>query len=149
MYELAGRVKYQIERGKEVIILYFGDHDPSGLDMIRDIRERTEEFLTKGMLQVTPDFRIIPVSLSTEQIEKYAPPPNPAKITDPRAKWYIKQFGAVSWELDAIDAMELRQLAEDAIRQFLDVPKYNKWIRREKAEITALREFGEDYERDS
>lgn len=34
------RVAYSLERGKPVVILYVGDHDPSGLDMIRDIRER-------------------------------------------------------------------------------------------------------------
>jgi hypothetical protein len=146
MYELAGRIKDQIDIGKEVIILYFGDHDPSGLDMVRDIRERIEEFLTKGSFQVTPNFSVIPISLTMDQIKEYSPPPNPAKITDPRAKWYINKFGKASWELDAIDAIELRKMAEEAVLQYIDVDKYNDWIAREKLEISALRKFGENYE---
>ena len=143
LYDLAQRMKEQIdENEKEVIILYFGDHDPSGLDMIRDITDRLEEFLTKGSYYTEPNFEVVPVSLTMDQINQYNPPPNPAKITDPRAKWYINKFGKVSWELDAIDAMELRTIAEDAILDYIDLEKYNSWIDREKEESKALIEFG-------
>ena len=142
MYDLAQRVSIQINGGKRVIILYFGDHDPSGLDMIRDIRDRIKEFVTQGKWPVDPDFEIIPVSLTMEQIEEYNPPANPAKITDPRAKWYIKQFGQVSWELDAIDAIELRRIAEEAVLEYVDMDLYNEWVRKEQREIKALTDFG-------
>ncbi len=99
MYELAQRIKEQIENGKDCVILYLGDHDPSGLDMIRDIQERIEEFLTKGDDPVEPNFKVLPLALNQQQIKQYNPPPNPAKITDPRAKGYIVQYGNVSWEL--------------------------------------------------
>jgi hypothetical protein len=33
---------------KKVLILYLGDHDPSGLDMIRDIKERLMFFFSRG-----------------------------------------------------------------------------------------------------
>lgn len=77
-----------------------------------------------------------------EQIEEYDPPPNPAKITDPRAKWYIEQHGRVSWELDAIDAIELRRIAEDSILEYIDIDKYNAWVSKEKKEIKQLIDFG-------
>jgi hypothetical protein len=76
-------------------ILYFGDHDPSGLDMIRDIRERLYSF--NGL-----DIEVVPVALTMEQIRKFNPPPNPTKVQDPRAGWYIEQWGHTSWELDAL-----------------------------------------------
>ena len=142
MYDLAQRVKDKIEEDKDVIILYFGDHDPSGLDMIRDINERITEFLTDGEYYTEPNFKVVPVSLTMDQINIYKPPPNPAKITDPRAKWYIKQFGKVSWELDAIDAIELRNIAEEAVLEYIDMDKYNSWIAREKKEIKLLSDFG-------
>lgn len=42
------RVVERILNGQKVTILYFGDHDPSGLDMIRDIRDRLKFFLSRG-----------------------------------------------------------------------------------------------------
>ncbi len=78
-----------------------------------------------------------------DQIKEYGPPPNPAKITDPRAKWYIKEFGKVSWELDAIDAIELRMIAEYSVLKYIDMDKYNTWINREEKEKKLLVDFGE------
>jgi hypothetical protein len=48
IYNAYERVIDAIENGQKFIILYFGDHDPSGLDMVRDIRERLLLFLTRG-----------------------------------------------------------------------------------------------------
>lgn len=149
MYDLSKRVAEQIKDGKKVRILYFGDHDASGLDMIRDIHKRLCEFLTAGDVcsdivgdeEDNPAFEIVPVALTMKQIKKYNPPPNPAKITDPRAKWYISQFGKVSWELDSLRPLELRKIAEKSVLEFVDVDKYNKWIKREDKEKKALRDF--------
>lgn len=142
LYDLAERISHQISEGKYAIVLYFGDHDPSGLDMVRDITDRITEFLTQGEYRTQPLFEINPVSLTMEQIESYSPPPNPAKITDPRAKWYIKKHGKVSWELDAIDALELRKIAEKSILEYLDLDKYNVWIDQENEEKQILIDFG-------
>ncbi len=109
--------------------------------MIRDINERITEFLTEGEYPVEPDFEVIPVALTMEQIEEFNPPPNPAKITDPRAKWYIEKFGEKSWELDSINAIELRRIAEDSILEYIDLDNYNGWIEREKREKKLLIEF--------
>ena len=51
MYDIAQRMRDQIAEGKECIILYLGDHDPSGLDMVRDINKRVCEFL-----RIDPDY---------------------------------------------------------------------------------------------
>ncbi len=190
LYVLAQRISYQMSKDKKVVILYFGDHDASGLDMVRDIRSRITEFLEGGVISLwqkyefetefydseckiegdydcfdsyeadwrpvfendwLPDklkdreinFEIVPVSLNMEQIKKYNPPPNPAKMTDPRAAWYIEKFGKVSWELDAIDALELREIAKIAILKYIDMDKYNKWIELEKKEIKKLKKLAE------
>lgn len=142
MYDLAQRVKTQIQNGKHVYILYLGDHDPSGLDMVRDVRERIHEFLTMGDDPVEPDFEIVQLALKMEQIQAYNPPPNPAKITDPRARWYISKYGKTSWELDALRPDVLIKIAEDGILKHLDVDKYNAWIEKEDEQKKALEEFG-------
>jgi hypothetical protein len=48
IYGAYERVVERILNGQKVTILYFGDHDPSGLDMIRDIRDRLRFFLSRG-----------------------------------------------------------------------------------------------------
>ena len=115
------------------VILYFGDHDPSGLDMVRDINERLHDF---GLF-----VDIIPVALNMEQINQFNPPPNPAKITDPRAKWYIEKYGKTSWELDALPPKELINLAENSVNEIIDIDKYKEVLNQEKEDIKKLKEF--------
>lgn len=40
------RFKKQIEAGQKVVVVHLGDHDPSGIDMTRDITDRIARFLT-------------------------------------------------------------------------------------------------------
>mgnify|MGYP001576196173 FL=1 len=151
MYELSKRIIYQIGQGKKVKILYAGDHDPSGLDMIRDIEERIIELLTKGedalfdiiTLEDGEWFEVIPLALNMEQIRQYNPPPNPAKITDPRAAWYIEEYGQSGWELDALRPEVLRGIVERGIQAQMDVEKYNAWIAREKPLKQKLQDFAD------
>lgn len=148
MYELSKRLVDQIYAGKTVKVLYCGDHDSSGLDMIRDIRERINEFLTSGndafeISEVEEVFDIIPLALSMEQVEQYHPPPNPAKISDPRARWYIEQYGQSSWELDALRPEVLRDIVERGIQRHIDLDKYNTWIRRETPLKQRLQDFAD------
>lgn len=143
VYNVAQRVKEQLEEDKKVIILYLGDHDPSGLDMIRDIRDRIEEFVSEGSEYIEPNFEVIQIALTMEQIKKYNPPPNPAKITDPRAKGYIIKYGKVSWELDSLKPEILIDMAEQKITEYLDMDKYNNIMRQETKEIRKLVDFGQ------
>ncbi len=112
------------------VILYFGDHDPSGMDMIRDVKERLNDF---GL-----NIDVIPVALNMDQINEFNPPPNPAKITDPRAKWYINKYGPTSWELDALPPKELIRLTENAVQSIIDMDIYNDMIVEEQSQIKKL-----------
>ena len=89
------------------IILYLGDHDPSGIDMTRDVTDRLQLFA--GGIAVDR------LALNWDQVETYSPPPNPAKLTDSRAEAYIAEFGLSSWELDALDPTTLAGLIETAV----------------------------------
>lgn len=123
--------------GKQSYILYLGDYDPSGLDMERDIEDRLREF------ECQPE--IIRVALTKKQIEEHQLPPNPAKITDPRAKRYFEEYGNESWELDALEPSVLSSMLEKKIRDILDVTKYNKSVESEKLDLEQLRKrlYGE------
>jgi hypothetical protein len=147
MYDLAKRIQEKIEEERKAIILYLGDHDPSGLDMVRDIKKRIEEFLTEGDDYTEPNLEVIQLALNKEQIKRYNPPPNPAKITDPRAKWYFAEYGTKSWELDALKPEVLIEITERGILQFVDLKKYKGWIELESEQKKALEKFGKSLDR--
>lgn len=77
------------------VILHLGDHDPSGVDMTRDIQERLAMFGAATVVRR--------IALTYDQVQAYNPPPNPAKLTDSRYKAYIERYGDESWELDALN----------------------------------------------
>jgi len=131
MYKAAERI--MDAPAEESIIFYFGDHDPSGLDMVRDIQDRLEEFGTNP--------EVIHCALTMEQIEQYNPPPNPAKVTDPRAKLYIQRHGNTSWELDALQPSVLEQLVKDYVLKFIDLEQYKAILDQEVEDKKTLENF--------
>lgn len=133
MYDAYQRFQKATDLGKECFILYLGDHDPSGLDMVHDIRQRLEDF----GVEVT----VIPVALTSEQINKYNPPPNPAKFSDPRAKDYIEKFGSTSWEVDALKPEILHEIVIKNILNLIDVEKFNKMIKKEELDKKEIDKF--------
>lgn len=108
MWGASQRMLRHKKQGQVPIVFHFGDHDPSGKDMSRDITDRLEMF-TRGAL------RFERLALNMDQIRQYDPPPNPAKITDSRATAYIAEFGHESWELDALEPRVLEGLVREAI----------------------------------
>jgi len=114
-------------------ILYLGDHDPSGIDMIRDIKDRLMLFKT--------EVNVVPIALTMEQVRKYNPPPNPAKITDSRSTGYIEKFGDKSWELDALPPKVLSDLVSEAILNLIDVEVFNKRVEIEEKHIEQLKKM--------
>lgn len=106
------------ERGgtQRTILLHFGDHDPSGIDMTRDNADRLALFL-KGR---DKKFEVIRVALNMDQVEEYEPPPNPAKMTDSRFESYMLEHGDKSWELDALEPVVIDNLIRDYVAEHRD-----------------------------
>ena len=127
------RFKREERSGKKTIILYIGDYDPSGLDMIRDIDKRLTEFGVHT--------KVIPIGLTMKQINKYKPPPNPAKITDPRAKWYIAEHGKTSWEVDSLNPKTLHELVEHNVEKLIDMDLFKERISQEERDKEKLRKI--------
>lgn len=112
MYEAAMRFRNAERNGKECYLIHLGDHDPSGIDMTRDIQERLELFGA----HVTVDR----IALNMDQIQQYNPPENPAKLTDSRSDGYISEHGDASWELDALEPRVLEALISTHIDMLTD-----------------------------
>ena len=113
------RLRGQKKKGKDITIVHLGDHDPSGIDMTRDITERMSLF-AGGPVE------IVRIALNMDQVEEYNPPPNPAKSTDSRFEGYVDQFGEESWELDALPPNVISDLIEGEIVGRMDMGQWNK-----------------------
>ena len=136
MYEAGKRCSNAAKgKGKKPVIIYLGDHDPSGLDMTRDIRDRL------GLLSGI-DLEVERVALNYDQVEEYNPPPNPAKLTDSRVGGYLVEFGNESWELDALEPAVLDRLVSSTIEGYLDQELYRERVREEDQHRETILAFG-------
>jgi hypothetical protein len=140
MYEAGKRIAEARHTGKEVHIFYLGDHDPSGIDMTRDIDERLAQFARSQRIQVHR------LALNYDQVEQWNPPENPAKETDSRYQAYADLYGESSWELDAVEPRTLADLARDGIRDLIDQDQWDKILEEEKRMRDKLQSFADEYE---
>lgn len=91
------------------VVIHLSDHDPSGVDMTRDLREKFELFGLR--------FPVERVALTMEQIREYDPPPNFARASDSRSEGYVEQYGTECWELDALDPSVIQSVVENSIQE--------------------------------
>jgi hypothetical protein len=117
MWNASQRFQY-VYGDQKPIVIHLGDHDPSGIDMTRDIDDRQNIFDGGAVMNR--------IALNFDQVEKYNPPPNPAKLSDSRASGYIAKYGAYSWELDALEPRTMRDLISDTIAQYRDSEIYQQ-----------------------
>ena len=130
---------HRISQGQRMIVLHLGDHDPSGVDMTRDNRDRLTLF---GESRV----KVKRLALNMDQIEEHDPPPNPAKVTDSRAAGYIDEYGTNSWELDALEPSMIEQLIRDAIAGLVDEERMAEAIEAQEEDRARLREIADEEE---
>jgi len=116
--------------GRPTYIYHFGDHDPSGRIIDRQIE--------RGLRRLAPDadIRFARLAVTTEQIATWDLPTRPTKQAKNR---HAANFVGRSVELDAIPAWRLRGLVRDAIRQHVDPHALNAVQVAERAELDGLR----------
>jgi hypothetical protein len=135
MYERGKYLQSQRDvEGKKIHVIYLGDHDPSGVDMSRDVQDRLSMF-SDGYVEVHR------VALNIEQVRRLKLPENPAKMDDSRAADYVALYGPHSWELDAIDPRTLAGIVEHKIRSLLDYTQWTKDVQIQDAEQDKLQDI--------
>jgi len=122
---------------KPTIVLYFGDYDPSGRDIQRDLEERLGAYGGEN-------FTVNRIALTKEQIAQYNLPPRPEDIAtleklkrDPRTKTYGMEYAA---ELDALEPTTLQEIIRKAIQNQIDPQKWNATLKQIKEEQQKLKE---------
>ena len=139
--EIYGAGKRLAERraaGYRPMVIYLGDHDPSGIHMPVDLGERLRLF-SRGPVLVKR------IALTMDQVEEYNPPPNPAKDTDSRFEGYAEEFGDESWELDALDPVVLANLIRDELEGVKDEESWGQDMAREEDNRNALAQTVENW----
>lgn len=126
--------------GQTPVILHIGDHDPSGIDMTRDIQERASLFAGTHV-------EVRRLALNMDQIEEFNPPPNPAKVTDSRFETYAARYGNESWELDALSPELLIDVIKDEIKETIDVEEFNLRLEEEREQTAEVRRHSEIVQR--
>lgn len=120
-------------------IIHLGDHDPSGIDMTRDIQERLNLF--------GADVYVKRVALTMEQIKLYNPPPNPTKLTDARSTGYISKFGYECWELDALEPKVITDLIEKEVLLLEDIDLFEEVCKKERDDKDKIQKICNNYDK--
>lgn len=142
MYATAARYRRYFDRGQDVLLLHLGDHDPSGVDMTRDVRDRLEKFLGRrsGHLEVRR------IALTMDQVREYDPPPNPAKLSDSRGTGYVERYGHMSWELDALDPPTLIALVNEHVTPERDAELWAGRLAAEEADRARMQRLSDRWD---
>lgn len=115
--------------GRPAVLLYLGDYDPSGDDIMRDFAART------GCWETTER-----VLLTREQVNRYGLPRNLAKPNDSRNGGFLARHGElVQVEMDALPPETLRELTEQAVALHWDDAQYQRVLAREELDVSDLR----------
>jgi hypothetical protein len=112
MYSAGKRFAAVIAQGQVALVLQLVDHDPTGLDMSRDVRERLAMFARQ-------DIEVRRLALNLDQTNGL--PPNFAKESDSRFEDYVQQFGTTDcWELDALAPTVISGLVRAELESLID-----------------------------
>jgi hypothetical protein len=133
-------IKADVLRNGRAVLIYSGDLDPSGMDIVRDLNERTKNCFSQ----------VIQIAVTQAQIQQFSLTAQPGKSKDPRAKAFKKKYGSLfQIEVEAIDPNDLRQLYQDAIDKFMDKSTFEDQLELEQAHREQLAELASSWEADN
>jgi len=139
LYAAGKRLEAHIEDDREPVVLYLGDHDPSGLDMTRSLQTELSLYAGHGI-------EVEQLGLNLGQIRELNLPPNPAKETDKRFDQYVREAGCTnSWELDALQPTYIDRLIDNAIRFYVNAEDWRKTLALEGENKDRLYEFADSF----
>ena len=119
--------------GKDLVVLYVGDWDPSGLCM-------SEQDLPDRLSKYDGDHVVLErIALVRSQLTGLPSFPASDKKNDPRYKWFTRHYGARCWELDALDPNKLRDCVEENILANIEDEAWERCKVVERAERDSLR----------
>lgn len=160
-YDAGKRFLEAAHAGKTLHLVYLGDHDPSGVDMSRDIDDRLTLFiqsaldgtifeeskLAEELALVDPrPHEVHRVALNMDQVDAMHLQSSPAKPKDSRMGEYRRQFGTFdTWELAAVEPRTMVQIVRDAVEGLIDRELWEEDKAREEQGRGELERFAATY----
>jgi hypothetical protein len=121
--------------GRDLIALYVGDFDPSGMGMSEmDLPERLARY---GGDHV--EVRRIALIAADTAAGDLPPFSVETKRKDPRYRWFLAQYGTQCWEVDAMDPRTLRDRVQVAIQELIEPEAWARCERAQEAEQASLK----------
>jgi hypothetical protein len=124
-----------LDRHRNTIVVDFGDHDPSGVDIWRNFASKVSSFAPDASVE------FVRLAVTPEQIELYELPTRPTKPTDSRSA----QFSGESVEVDAIPAGELRRILDDFLADFHDPDELSRLRANEAIERAQVLQYASQW----
>jgi hypothetical protein len=119
--------------GRDLIVLYVGDFDPSGMFM-------SEQDLPARFAKYDGDhIKLRRIALTFSQTRGLPSFPASDKRKDPRYRWFVANHGPNCWELDAMDPNDLRDCVEQEIVKLIEPIAWQRCEVVNKAEQESLR----------
>lgn len=125
------------------VLLYFGDFDPSGVEMLEAMQTTLRDELgVSGVLFKRK-------ALLKDDIFKFSLPhsPDALKRSDTRAKKHIEKYGELAVELDALPPNVLQDMIKDGIEAELNMEAFTGQKALEKTDLNELKKIKEDVAR--
>lgn len=123
-----------IAKGQRPIVFYLGDHDPSGIDMTRHVRDTLTQFVGQPII-------VQRLALNRDQIDEHGFPENPTKLSDSRAEAYIAEHGYASWELDAMPIPLVEDMIHSALLSIRDEDRWDEMMEEETTDKRVMQEM--------
>jgi hypothetical protein len=130
-YEAGKRFAAHLKDGITPLVLYLGDHDPSGMHMAEDVGTRLSLF-------ARADIEVRRLGLNIDEVRRYRLPPNETKTGGTRTPTYVKEFGKKCWELNALDPLVLIALIRGVLETLINSKLWRANLKREARNRRAL-----------
>jgi hypothetical protein len=119
--------------GRDLIVLYVGDLDPSGMYM-------SAEDLPNRLAKYDGDHVMLKrIALTRTHVRGLPSFPATDKKLDTRYKWFRVNHGDQCWELDAMDPNDLRACVEEEIKALIEPIAWSRCTAVNEAEQESLR----------
>lgn len=129
-YDAKKRFETAMAKGKEPMILYFGDYDCSGEDIPRSLKDT--------LVRMGVDVHVKRIALMEHQVKEWKLPPAPTKVSDTRsANW----DGLGQVELDAVEPEKIVELLNKAISGVFDEKLFAELKEQEEAETNQFKKI--------
>jgi hypothetical protein len=118
--------------GRNLVALYVGDLDPSGMYMSEmDLPQRLDKYDGDHV-------EVRRIALTRKQVSRLPSFSAKDKRKDPRYKWFRSNHGDRCWELDAMDPNDLRDCVQKAIVKLIEPEAWQRCEIVNRAELHSL-----------